>query len=88
MSWDDDSAGDWDDDLEDHFEEEADTIPCPECGAEIHAEAEACPACGYWITDADRDAAWRRDSPFGVFRRISWWVLVLVVVGLLLAVVA
>jgi hypothetical protein len=28
-----------------------DTIPCPHCGREVHAEAAACPRCEQWIDD-------------------------------------
>ena len=58
VTYDDDPEDDWDDDLEDETEE----MPCPECGALVHVEAEACPSCGYWITDADRSEAWQAGS--------------------------
>lgn len=32
-----------------------DTIPCPDCGADIYADLDHCPRCGHWLTDADRD---------------------------------
>lgn len=32
---------DWDDD-----DSEAETVPCPACGAEIYEEAQQCPVCG------------------------------------------
>ena len=76
-----DSGNDWHDgDLEDEV------LPCPECGAEVHADAEACPACGYWITDADRDRAWRAGSTTGRIRTIGLWLLAIAAVGYLLAV--
>jgi predicted RNA-binding Zn-ribbon protein involved in translation (DUF1610 family) len=47
-----DDEDDWsetgDDDLDD-----ADSLPCPECGKEIYADLEYCPACGHWITETD-----------------------------------
>ncbi|MGD9636171.1 MAG: hypothetical protein AB7U97_23015, partial [Pirellulales bacterium] len=32
-----------------------DAIPCPDCGADIYADLDCCPRCGYWLTDADRN---------------------------------
>jgi len=32
--------------------------PCPECGAELHVDAEVCNACGYWLTTEDRHKLW------------------------------
>lgn len=48
----------WNDQLDEHeFDNEgnfdddtAETLPCPECGAEIYEESEQCPACGAYIT--------------------------------------
>jgi hypothetical protein len=31
---------------------------CPECNEPIHAIADKCPACGYWLSVADRRAMW------------------------------
>jgi hypothetical protein len=47
---------DWYDDEDESDEEE--TAHCPECGEPIHAITEKCPACGYWLSDADRRAMW------------------------------
>jgi uncharacterized membrane protein YvbJ len=47
---------DWYDDEQDDHQSD-DLSGCPECGAEIYADAEQCPACGYWVTDEDRRAA-------------------------------
>ncbi|MEM6654494.1 MAG: zinc-ribbon domain-containing protein [Planctomycetota bacterium] len=62
---------------------EGECFPCPECGAEVLADAEACPACGYWITDADRTAAWRAGSASGRIVTIGIWLLVAAVFSLL-----
>ena len=40
-SWQEDG---WDDDAP------AETVPCPECGAEVYEDAEQCVSCGEWIT--------------------------------------
>lgn len=31
-------------------EDELDSLPCPACGEQIYAEAEACPYCGEFVT--------------------------------------
>ncbi|MEN0109722.1 MAG: zinc ribbon domain-containing protein [Planctomycetota bacterium] len=63
----------------DDFQDEV--LACPECGAEIDADAEACPACGYWITDADRERAWRAGSASGRIRVIGLWLLAFAAIG-------
>jgi uncharacterized paraquat-inducible protein A len=40
---------DWHDDSEDEP-----TVPCPECGEPVLEIADRCPACGYWLTESDR----------------------------------
>jgi len=32
------------------------TIACPSCGADVFEDAEQCPSCGHWLTDAERQA--------------------------------
>jgi uncharacterized membrane protein YvbJ len=32
------------------------TVHCPACGADVFDDADQCPHCGHWITDADRRA--------------------------------
>jgi hypothetical protein len=44
---------DWSDDAD---ATDAESFPCPECRAEIFADLDHCPQCGYWLTDADRRA--------------------------------
>lgn len=50
------SDEDWDDDYEDAPDdsEEADTIPCPNCGAEIYEESPRCPICGEYVVSNSR----------------------------------
>ncbi|MEO1497541.1 MAG: zinc ribbon domain-containing protein [Planctomycetota bacterium] len=63
------------DDAYDDFDEDSELeelIVCPECRAELHADAEACPECGYWITEADRSAAWNAGSTTGVIKTIGF----------------
>jgi zinc-ribbon domain len=58
---------DWEADDEDWYDEEDDledqaAVACPECGAPIYADADKCPACGYWLLEADRRAAGSGES--------------------------
>lgn len=50
-----------------------DQIACPHCGAAVWADAEQCPSCGMWLTEAERDDAarggrrwWKRTWPYVV----------------------
>ncbi len=79
MSYDDD----WSDDL-DELDEDDDCFECPECGAEVHAGTESCPACGYWITDAEREAGWRAGSVSDRIRTIGLWMIAVTAIGVLL----
>jgi len=45
-SWDQEPS----DELDDEFDDVAETVPCPNCGAEIYEEAERCPECGDYVT--------------------------------------
>lgn len=47
----DDDESDWDDedDLEDLDDDVAETIPCPDCGADVYEEADVCPVCGCYL---------------------------------------
>jgi ribosomal protein L37E len=56
----DDDDEDWyDDDSDDPDDEWA---PCPECGETVHVITGKCPACGYWLSAADRRAMWASES--------------------------
>jgi hypothetical protein len=33
---------------------ESETGHCPECSGPVYEFTNKCPACGYWLTDADR----------------------------------
>jgi ribosomal protein S27AE len=43
---------DWYDDDDDETVE--DDVACPECGGPIAEISDRCPACGYWLSAADR----------------------------------
>ena len=47
---------DWYDDADEPDKNEAGR--CPECGSAVHSVSDKCPACGYWLTEADRRAMW------------------------------
>lgn len=50
---------DFDSDEEWHDDDDAadaETNPCPECGAPVSEYSDKCPACGYWLSEADRRA--------------------------------
>jgi ribosomal protein L37E len=51
---------DWDEDWYDDDDEldDVESARCPECGAAVHSISDRCPACGYWLTEADRRAMW------------------------------
>ena len=57
IEWSDDELdeAEYPDDVDDDFGDDADsdtvdTLPCPECGAEVFDQAEQCPVCGSYIT--------------------------------------
>ncbi|MBN1911842.1 MAG: zinc ribbon domain-containing protein [Pirellulales bacterium] len=68
--WFDDPAHPLDDreypDEDDPDDDEAETIRCEECGAEVYEDAVACPVCGHYLTG----------SSVNVFSgRPGWWIL-------------
>jgi predicted nucleic acid-binding Zn ribbon protein len=78
MTWQDDGPDEeW---VEDEADDDADDrLTCPECGEDVHEDAQQCPHCRQWITPVDR-----RDSG----RKLIWLVaavlLILVFSGVLL----
>lgn len=66
---------DWYDDDDQHDEAEAGN--CPECDGPIYDFTDRCPACGYWLTAADRRRLWSSGS------KPTW---VLVTAGIILVV--
>ena len=52
---------DWCDD-EAPDEDEEDSAACPECGEPVPEISDRCPACGYWLSDADRRGMWSGES--------------------------
>lgn len=65
-------------DWEDDFDEPSgadEYVACPECGADVYADAEACSRCGYWLTDADHAAAWHANSATGRIKTFGLWLI-------------
>ncbi|MEX0611395.1 MAG: hypothetical protein WD738_09500 [Pirellulales bacterium] len=54
MDHDSDDDEDWYDD-DDVLDDDA-AANCPECGAAVYIVTDKCPACGYWLSEADRRA--------------------------------
>ena len=50
--YDDRDDEDWNDDGGESDDEEA--VPCPECRKPVPGFLDKCPACGYWLSAADR----------------------------------
>jgi len=61
-------------DEDDEQADESVVIDCPECGQAVYEDAEQCPGCGRWLTDADRHG-----GPTAWVGRPTWWI----VLGLL-----
>ena len=78
----DDFADDFDDALDDEYDDddEAELVPCPNCGQPVYEDAPQCPYCGEYIVAAT--------NPWG--GRPWWWMLLGIagLVGLLWALVA
>jgi len=52
----------WYSEDEDETYDDAESSHCPECAALLYDFSEKCPACGYWLTSADRRRLWSSDS--------------------------
>lgn len=81
--WDDDELDeDWDEE-DDEASEYDETGPCPECGVDLHVDAETCFACGYWLTTADRHKLWDGGSQVRGAMSVGKVVLVVVLIALM-----
>ena len=65
----------WDDD-----EDQADTIPCNECGREFYADAIQCPYCGEYVTESSHPWA-NKPKWLANFYRIIVWFLIFAMTG-------
>jgi hypothetical protein len=61
---DDDPYGDedWYSEDEDESNDDAETAHCPECSELVYDFSEKCPACGYYLTAADRRRLWASET--------------------------
>ncbi len=60
-----DELNDWEYPDEDE-DDQSETYPCPDCGADVYEDAEQCPVCGQYIIPGGRNL-WAGRS--------AWWVL-------------
>jgi hypothetical protein len=87
MPYHDDNADeDWYDD--ENEPDDGEPVSCPECGGPVHEFLDKCPACGYWLSAADRRALRPGESKPSWIRTTAIVVLVAIVFGLLVAGVA
>jgi hypothetical protein len=76
------------DDDEDWYDDEnepddGESAPCPECGQPIPEFIDKCPACGYWLSAADRRALRAGESKPSWIRITAVVVLIAILLGLL-----
>jgi hypothetical protein len=83
----DDYNEDWYDDGNDQFDDE-ETAPCPECGGPVYDVTDKCPACGYWLSAADRRAIRRGERKPGWLVITAWLVLALFLIPIVAIVLA
>ncbi len=79
-NWDDpqDDLHEWEyPDVDATNDEQAETLPCPECGADVYEDADQCPVCGHYIL---------RDTHIWSGRP-GWWI-ALAVLGIIAMVLA
>ncbi len=69
----------YDDEYPDDYDDDgpAETVPCPECGADVYEDAEQCPVCGSYIIHQTNVFAGRP----------TWWI-VLAVLGVVATIIA
>ncbi len=78
----------WDDDSYPEYDaSDEGTAPCPECGGEIQLILEQCPACGYWLTEADMRRIEGPKYRSEGLTAMAWVVAGVVVLGLVCAAV-
>ena len=72
---------DWHDDEDDS--DETETGHCPECGGPVYEFSDKCPACGYWLSAADRRAMWASEKKPAWIKATALIILLVLLVGLL-----
>jgi uncharacterized membrane protein YvbJ len=61
------------------------TVPCPACGADLFDDADQCPHCGHWITDADRRTQAAASGPSRFVRVVAIVMILIFLASILLA---
>ena len=81
---DEDFLDDWSDTLDereypepDDDDDDSETVPCPECGADVYELSPQCPTCGQYITHTTnprqgRSCWWIVLGLLGIFATIAW----------------
>jgi hypothetical protein len=72
---------DWCDEDSDESEDD-DSAPCPECGEVVYVMTGKCPACGYWLSAADRRNSHAREAKPMWLKLTAVVVLVALLVGM------
>jgi hypothetical protein len=80
----DEADEDWTDDIDDPDDND-ETARCPECGGTMFLGADKCPACGYWLSAADRRALGTDSSQPRHIRMAAAAILIVFLIGLLFA---
>jgi len=73
------------DDDEDWYDgdepDDGDPVPCPECGEPVSDFLDKCPACGYWLSAADRRQLRSRESHAAWVKATAVLLLVIILWG-------
>jgi uncharacterized protein (DUF983 family) len=85
--WNADEDEDWpneiDDDIDDPDADDESAV-CPECGGQMFLGADKCPACGYWLSAADRRALGTDSSQPRLIKIVAVVILVVMLVTMLI----
>ncbi len=84
----DDSEEDFDDEdwQDDDESDEPETGHCPECGGAVYEFSDKCPACGYWLSAADRRAMWSGETKPPWIKVTAVVVLLVLLIGMLVTI--
>jgi uncharacterized protein (DUF983 family) len=82
--WNADEDEDWPNEIDDPDADDDQSAICPECGGHMFLGADKCPACGYWLSAADRRALGTDSSQPRLIKIVAVVVLVVMLVTMLL----
>jgi hypothetical protein len=74
---------DWYSDDEDDSPDDAESAHCPECSAVVYEFTDRCPACGYYLSAADRRRLFAGDSKPKWVLITATVILVILILGVL-----